>query len=187
MSDKSNIVKNIMMKSLMAAAVIGSLALSGCKPSEKHYKSAYTAALEKRERDEARRRELQADLGVDKTALQDVEDSDAKMITISDPASDAQLSVKSKSANFHREDNVRGVVASVATMKMASNARSLAADLVADGFKNARMVRSGEEYIVIIEEGADAASLAHTIKKFRDKNPGFPYMGQGEIEIIIAR
>lgn len=172
---------------IMVMALGFGMLMPGCKPTEKNYRSAYEAAREKRERDEEHRKELQADLGVDQTALQSVDDDGAMKITLTDIATDEEYKVISKNRSFHRDDKVNGAVAAVATMKMGSNAESLAEDLKKSGFPASRVVRSGDEYIVIIEEDPSAAGLARTAIRFMKKYPEFPYMGQGEMLVIYSR
>ncbi|MDE6811104.1 MAG: hypothetical protein K2J15_02010 [Muribaculaceae bacterium] len=172
---------------LIVGALLSGFLMTGCKPTEKNYRSAYNAALEKRERDEERRRELQSDLGVDREALHDVDEAGSMMITLTDPTGEEELRLLSKARNFHREDSVRGVVAAVATMKMESNARSLASDLNVAGFPKARAVRSGEDYVVIIDEGETPSALSLYVTKFRKLYPEFLYMGQGEMLLFYSR
>lgn len=174
--------------SLPTILIIVVLLLSGgCKTTVKNYKDAYDIAREKRERDELRHRQLQDEVGVERDKLENVDEMPINRIEITNPSKDSdKLQLKAVRAAFHREDKVFGVVAAVAKFKMRANATSLAEDLRSEGFPDARSVRSGEDFYVIIADGALPAELAPAIFKFRKKLPDFPYVGQGEMLLIYA-
>lgn len=185
MSNMTNI--KVIIKRISFCLIGIAMMMGGCKPTEKNYQSAYKAAQEKRARDEAHRRELQADLGVDQTALQSVDDESGTWTTLTDAATNEEVRVKSVRKRFHRDDKLDYVVAAVATMRMKGNAQALADDLKAEGFAEARVARSGENFVVIIGESKAAQNLASTILKFEKKFPDFTYMGQGEMLVYFTR
>ncbi len=179
----------IQKKVKLGAVVIAVLLLiaGGCKTTVKNYKDAYDIAREKRQRDEARHRELQDEMGVEREKLENVEEMAINRIEVRNPSNpDDIVRLHAVKTIFHREDNVHGVAVSVAKFKMRANAESLAEDLRAEGFPGARSVRSGDEFYVLIGEGSVPADLSGEIFKFRKKLPEFPYVGQGEMLLIYA-
>lgn len=172
---------------LLSIALVG-MGLGACKTTVKNYQEAYDIAQHKREQDEKRRQQLQEEMGVDRTKLEDVDEMPINRIEVKNPDASETLQLHAVSTNFHRADSVRGIVVSVAKFKMPANAVSLASDLKAEGFEKARSVRSGEETYVLIDEATYPYELAPTIFRFRKKLPAFPYVGQnGEMLLIYAR
>ncbi len=184
---KHNIIPSAKSFGCLLAGVCLLLGLSACKTTVKNYQDAYEVARQKRERDEERRRELQKDLGVDQTKLEQVDTPSIGFIELKDDATGSTLNVKTAAIPFHREDKVRGMVLVVAKFKMPTNAESLAADLREEGFTEARMARSGEDFYVLIGEGTLPADLAPTAFRFRKRLPEFPYVGVGEMLLVYPR
>lgn len=182
-------LRNIIKRLLLAAVLVGScVALTGCKTTVKNYQDAYDVAREKRERDEARHRELQAEMGVDREKLQSVDDEPTiNRIQLTDTLSGESITLKAINAPFHRDDNVRGMAIAIARFKMPTNANALAADLQAEGFEEARAARSGSEYYVLLKEGTYPSDLASEIMRFRRKLPDFPYVGFGEPVLVYPK
>lgn len=177
------------MNKFVAAIVVGMIIclLGSCKTTVKNYQDAYEVAREKRERDEARHRQLQEEMGIVRGQLENVDEPSIGRIELTDPADSCKMSVKAANVAFHRDDKVVGVALAVARFKMAANAEGLTADLKAEGFSQARMARSGEEYYVLIGEGTYPADLAAEAFRFKKNFPDFPYVGVSEMLLIYPR
>lgn len=159
----------------------------GCKTTVKNYQDAYEVARQKRSRDEERHRQLQADLGVDNSKLVKVDDEASARMVLTDSVTGQQIEVKAVRGVFHRKDNVAPIAVAVAKFKMPTNAESLAADLQAEGFSSARKAGIGDDFCVIIAEGADPADVAREAIRFSQQLPEFPYIGYGEMTVVCGR
>lgn len=167
---------------MLIAVTIG--AVTGCKPTEKNYSSAYEVAKQKRERDEAHRRELQAEMGVDFDKLQSVDNTNYITIEVPDSLGGSNIRMPLKNASFNRADQADAYLAAVAMFKMRANASSLAEDLRSEGFPAARALTSGDNFYVVIEEGKNPEALLPDVIRFVNKFKDFTYVGTGEILIL---
>lgn len=147
--------------------------LTGCKPTEKNYRSAYDAARAKREREDSLRQARVADLGLDSKGGTGMEEVDgARRTTI------RGREVWLRSETFVRADSVKAYSVSAATFKMPSNATAMAADLRADGFPAARAAQGKDAWFVLIGE-SDALDPALDIYgTWMDTRRDAPTVGQ---------
>lgn len=167
---------------LTGAALLGTV---GCKPTEKNYSEAYDVARRKRDRDEERHRRLQEDLGVDREKLRSVDGPAHHTFQVPDSLGGGTLDIAVRRLALSRADSVAECSLSVAAFRMRSNADALAADLRSEGFPGARAVSGGDEEYVIIDENAEPAALARTLRRFSSRLKDFPYVGQGEPVLLM--
>ncbi len=159
------------MKKVFVIAGIAAIALSSCKPTEKNYRAAYDAALNKREK-------VAETLAADGLLAEDapksqVVDGDTlyfvnEVIRVDDVASP-----------------LKPLNVAVGVFKMNTNARSGAAALKERGF-DARAARALEDKWYIIAGSFDTVDETRAfIKRFREENPQYPYIGLNGIPVIV--
>lgn len=162
---------------IAAAIILFSIALSGCKPSERNYRAAYDVATAKTERENEERRELNEAMGLENGVLQEVDGFRIERL--------ADRDVWTRHINMAAADSVGAFSVSVARFKMPANAEALSADLRTEGFPAARTGRSGEEWYVLIAEGDSPDKIFEIGDRFRHKFPDFHYVGQPGQAILI--
>ncbi len=161
-----------------AGALLCGGALTSCKPTEKNYRSAYDVARQKREREDARRQELQKDMGLDEGVLQEVDGVRR--------ASIGGAEVWATNASFSPADSLATYSVSVATFKMSSNAQAMAADLRAEGWRGSRAAIHDSHHYVIIGSDADSEAALTLMRSFEEKHKEWQYVGQPGIMLIIG-
>lgn len=178
-------MKTIQYISPLILSFILLIGMASCKPTEKNYSDAYDVARLKRERDEEHRKQLDADLGIDRSQLQSDENANRRTISVPDSLGGGDFEAVYRTFNIRRSNNVAKYGASVAAFKMESNAQSLASDLVAEGFGQARAVSGSDIWYVIIADDDAPEKVVPECRRFQKRMKDFPYVGQGEL-IIFA-
>ena len=144
--------------------------IAGCKPVEKHYRSAYEQAQRKRQADEAERLASESGL-IGGGVLQEVDGARLE------PIDGDTLWVMHR--QFAAADSVAPWSVGVARMKMRANALSLTEEL-----GEGRCVKSGEEYYVLAAESPDGVSARRSMAEFEKRHPGFRAIGLPALTLI---
>lgn len=160
---------------LLPALLVGT---TGCKPTEKNYRSAYDVAREKRDREERERADRQAEMGMTDAAMVDHDGVSTFKIDGRD--------VYARHVNFARGDSVAPYAVSVATFRMSSNAEAMASDLVEGGVRDARALKSEERWFLVIGSAPTAAGALGIMDGFTASRPDWQYVGQPGIMMIIG-
>ncbi len=142
------------------------LALSSCKPTEKGYRQAYDAALNKREI--ARQENM--------LPAQGLRSDDGPQLRILDGDTvyvDRQI--------LHTEDNKRPPklwYMAVGVYKMDTNAKANVASLRQSGWKDAVTLKGlGGKWYAMAAPSSTLDSLRMESKRFEKKNKTYPYVG----------
>ena len=152
--------------------------LTGCKPTEKNYRSAYDVAREKRDRDRREREELRSELGIGEGVIQDVEGYSLATI--------GGGQVWTRHLNFSRQDSVAPYAVAAATFRMDTNARAMTSDLRSAGWEPARYVGDGKNWYVIVGESDSESGAIESLRRFREAHPDWQYVGQPGIALLIG-
>lgn len=152
--------------------------LGGCKTTVKNYQDAYEVAVAKREQDEARRRELQQDLGINVETLQEVDGARRESLEGGE--------VWIRNMRFARADSVKRFAVSVGNFKMPANAASLVEDLKTSGYEESKVGKSGDKYFVLIGSWARQIDALERLHEFEKKNPKWYYVGQPGALLVIG-
>lgn len=152
--------------------------VTGCKPTEKNYRSAYDVAREKRERDEREKEERRREMGMEGVTIENADGVSA--VTISGRR------LLSRHLNFQRGDSVGDYAVSVATFRMPGNANAMAQDLRAQGLSAARALKASDQYFLIIGDSQEASEAIAIIDGFKNRYPEWQYVGQPDILLIIG-
>lgn len=158
---------------LMAVVLCG---ITACKPTEKHYREAYDAALRKRQIAEAEqmlpaRGKLLSDEGPQMRVL----DGDTLFVT---------------REQLRTEDGTPlpfPWLVAVGVYKMSTNARSNAAALREEGYAEAMALRAADDRWYTVAAGAFSLdSVRPLAARFRDAHPGYPYIGLPGAPVLIS-
>lgn len=152
----------------------------GCKPTEKNYRSAYDVAREKRDRDRASREELQKDMGLQSAGEMEQGDGEATISVIDGNK------VWTRHLNFQRKDSVLMYAVSVGTFGMGINARALAADLQASGWRESKVAEGGGRSFVIIGSSNKTEDAMQLLLEFDKQHERWQYVGQPGVMLIIG-
>lgn len=161
------------MKKLLMIMAIAAVALSGCKPTEKNYRAAYDAAINKRQ---SVADSLEADglVSADGPRSRNVDGKDYYF-----------LSEIMKAAEGY--DALLAVNVAVAQFKMPTNARSGVEALREKGY-DARLAKGmGDKWFIIAGSFDSIKEATEFIDKFRSKNPSYSYIGLGADQPVIIR
>ena len=147
--------------------------LVGCKPTEKNYRAAYDAALNKR---------AQAAESVAADGL--ISDDAPRRIVIGGK----DYSVIDENVKADSDDDTLGkVLVAVARFKMPTNARAGAEALREKGYGAVAARAMGEKWYIIAGSFPDVGEAASFIAGFRKDNPGFMFIGLDGEPLIIRR
>lgn len=157
---------------LVCLAVIS--ILGGCKPSEKHYRSAYDQARHKREAEESARRELEA--GVDVVGSGVIQEVDGARL---EPFCGDTV------WTLHRrlspdEGPASPYSLAVARLSMRTNAQAMA-----DDHPGWRAIGDGESFFVIAGEASDCKTILDIKRQFERENPGFATINLPGATVIV--
>lgn len=161
-------------------AIIGLslIALGGCKPTERNYKSAYDVAILKKEREDSLKRERQRELGLGGVVMEENSDG-SRLMTV------GGTEVLTLHATMAKEDTVRRYAPAVALFKMPANAESFASDLAGEGWKRARMAKSGARYFVILDSFDSGEEAVALLKSYKGKK-GSRVVGLREPLLLVT-
>lgn len=143
-------------------AAVAAMALTGCKPTEKNYRAAYDAALNKRQQTQAA---LDADglISEDAPRLRVVQGDSIYLINdVLRPNGVSKL-------------KYMNVV--VAKFKMPTNARAGAEALKAKGYDAFAARATGDNWYIVGGAFDTLDSAREFIRRFRKENPSYPYIG----------
>lgn len=164
-----------MNRNFVFAMALVCMCLAGCKPTEKNYKSAYDAALEKRQA-------AVADLGVeiDGTRLEQVDGAQLREV---DGVSVYVLNERISPADFISELPGNYNVA-VGKYKMITNSKSQSEVLQKSGL-HAFPAKNSEDYYYTIAASFPSLTEAVEFYKNYQKNEGNVFVGLPGAPIII--
>ena len=155
-------------------AAFAALILTGCKPTERGYQQAYDAALQKRE--EAAREQMLPASGL----LSD----DGPQLRVVD--GDSIYVLRERMFREGEKTPVKGWSVAVGQYKMATNARSGAAALRAQGLREAYAARVNMERWYVIAATVSTLDSARTVQaEFKRLHPRYPYIGLPASPILI--
>lgn len=169
-------IKRGLMPLLLIAVITG---LSSCKTTVKNYQAAYDVAIQKKEREDSARRELQKEMGMGTIMSEDADGFS--------PMTRNGEEFFTYRQNFLRKDSVEAYSVCVGIFKMPANAASMTADLQASGFEGARSAEASGKYFVLAGESAEMDRAIEILGKFRKKNPDWHCVGLPGATIIIGR
>ncbi len=158
------------------AASFGLLILAGCKPTENNYRQAYDAA--KAKRDAANAEAMVPTTGLlndDGTSLKMV-NGDSLFVTRDRLRLDAEMKDVYKTYNV-----------AVGVYKMNTNAKAQAAALREEGYNAHAVMTTGDRWYTVVGYFDSLDEAQAFIKKFKEKHPGYPYIGLPGAPVVIGR
>lgn len=161
------------MKKIIMIAAVAAIVLTGCKPTEKNYRAAYDAAINKRQSTED---SLAADglISADGPRSRMINGESYYFLTETIKVEDGDDSLK--------QNNVV-----VAQFKMPTNARSGANSLREKGY-DAKVAKGlGDKWFIVAGSFETLDEAAKFIKEFKSKNNQYSYIGLGVDEPVIIR
>lgn len=161
------------MRKCVFLAGIAVLLLVGCKPTEKNYRAAYDAALNKRA-------QAQESLAAEGLITEDA----PRRVTIDGK----EFSVIDENIKVDSGDITLGpVLVAVARFKMPTNARAGADALRGKGYEAVAARAVGEKWYTIAGSFRDVGEAASFIGRFCRDNPGFQFIGLDGEPVIIRK
>lgn len=158
----------------LSAAVMAALLLASCKPTEKNYKAAYDAALEKREA--AMREQMIPTTGL-------MSDDGPQMRVVE---GDTVYVLREALRRGEPSRKVGGWSVAVALYKMETNARANVENLVSEGYAPAFVARAGsEKWYAVVATVSTLDSARMVSSDFRRSHPGYPYVGLPKSPVIL--
>lgn len=162
---------------IIGAALACLFALPGCKPTEKNYKSAYDAALRKRE------------------SVMPSQTDDGTVIKAIDAPREVAVGgdrIGVKTQFLHSEDPLVSTqpryVVVVGRYKMPTNARGQVADLKAGGFPQALVMTDGDKmYLAVADFAETLEEVGEKVASLRKKMKGIPFVGLYGDVLVIER
>ncbi len=156
-----------------------SMTIVGCKPTEKNYKSAYDAAVSKRQASET----LDADLGIPGVKLQQVDGPATKVVN----GDTVYVAVQHLKFVDGEEHEMHRYNVAVSAYKMKTNCAALVSDLFSKGYQ-AFGVQDPEGMFYVIAGSFDSLEEAATFdKSFQTKEKKHVYSGLPSAPVIIER
>lgn len=153
----------------------GIVALSGCKPTEKNYKSAYDAAVAKRQAEAN-----DPDLNLPAGGYQKIGDPVMKVIN---GKSYPCLGVRIKPLSEGVEMQPYNVA--VSAYKMPTNCESQVKDLIAMGYPAFGAKTGDDRYYVIVGSYPSLEEAAAGVDAYMKKNKNAVYVGLGDSPVIL--
>lgn len=157
-------------------AILASMAICGCKPTEKNYRQAYETAQNARQS----AREADEDLGIPQ--LQSINGPRKQRV------GEDSVYIKREALLLNGEAPKSGVKAAnvaVGKYKMTANALSDAEALRKDGFDAFVMANSNGEFYTVAGSADSLEDAVKLMKLFRNKYKNRPYIGLPAEPIII--
>ncbi len=165
-------------KFLWFAGIIACLALiSGCKPTEKNYKSAYDAALQKRKAAET----IDADLVMPGQKLQSLDGPNIQIID----GDSVYVMVKRVKALEGESVNSLPYKVAVSQYKMKTNCLAQTKDLKEKGYEAFAVTDGDANCYVIAGAFVSLPEAAVFTKQFRQKEKSHVYSGLPSAPVII--
>lgn len=150
--------------------------LTSCKPTEKNYKSAYDAAINKRQKEA-----VDDDLGLDITRLE--RDDEAQWRKFGNDS----LRVLRQQVKPFESDGVqpKPYCMAVAMYKMPTNARSQRERLLQAGYGAFLLTNGHDEYYVVAEAVDTPEEAIKAVSNYCKKHPKDPYVGLGGSPVTL--
>ena len=162
------------LKIIITGVVLGAMALTGCKPTEKNYKAAYDSALAKREA--AVREQMLPATGM----LSD--DGPQQRIV----AGDTVYVLKERILKLDGTPVPGKWAVAVGMFKMDTNAKSGAEQLAREGFPEAIPAKAtGGRYFTLVATASTIDSARLESKRFMEKHKSYPYVGLPGAPVLI--
>lgn len=156
---------------IWAVAAVVATAFSACKPTEKNYREAYEAAINKRQ---------QSDADPDEVGL--IREGSPRVQVIEGDS----LYFLYETIRPDEGAVLNGPLSvSVGKFKMMTNARSGAKALREQGFDAFAARAAAERWYVIAGNCESVKEAKELMARFRKKNPSYPYIGQEGHPVII--
>lgn len=159
--------------------VLTIMGITGCKPTEKNYKSAYDAAKAKRD---AEATDPDMELMLNGHKLDTSEGGNALVDNAGNSYPQKALSLV-----FENEpDGTGDYFLSVSTFSMPTNALALAYDMDAKGDTVTVARDANSNWYVIAGRNEDRVSAAGAASRFVKSHPGFQFIGQDNKPLILV-
>lgn len=154
------------------------VAMTGCKPSEKNYRSAYDAAKAKREAAVAESMVPATGLMSDDGTMLKIVDGDSLYV------SRDRLRIDPKKP---ADERPKPFSVGVAMYRMHTNAEAAASDLKAKGYAAEAMQTTGDRWYVVAGGFPNLTEAKVFVTDFKKKNPKYPYVGLPGSPVILGR
>lgn len=159
---------------ILMVVLLGAMALTGCKPTEKGYRQAYDAAKAKREA--AAREQM--------LPVQGLQSDDGPQLRVVDGDSIYVLRERLRTEDSKRAPKTW--LLAVGVYKMNTNARANAINLQADGYTDATWLRGPDDKWYTVAQGAGSLdSLRVMNREFKRRHRDYPYVGLPGAPVII--
>lgn len=157
-----------MKKEVIIISLLGALAFTGCKPTEKNYRAAYEAAIGKRE----------AEKDAIKSEGLISEDGPRAVYMDGDTLWFATETLR-------HDTRLKPINVAVSRFKMSTNAESGAKALQQQGFDSYAVKAYGDKWFIIGGSFDSLDSAREFMTTFKKKNPTYPYIGLDGHPVII--
>lgn len=159
----------------IGGALCALLIFTGCKPTEKNYRSAYEIALQKKEKEKAA-----------------ADPEEEGMIRTDAPRTEKYNGTQIRTLNEHLLVEGKTPVSqplnvAVCLFKMPTNARAGAAAFVKEGYKGFAAKSYGDRWFLIIGSADSMEEAVKLADKFKKKHPDYPYIGLDGAPVIIRQ
>ena len=158
-------------RNIMIIAGIGAIALTACKPTEKNYRSAYDVAVNKREK-------AAEALAADGLVAEDAPRSQVV-------GGDTLYFVNEVLKVDDGSTPLKALNVAVGVFKMNTNARSGALALKDKGYDACAARALGDKWYILAGSFDTIDETRAFLKRFREENPQYPYIGLSGKPVII--
>lgn len=164
-------------KILMATVLFSVVALTGCKPTEDNYRSAYSKAYEASRRKATEIQSSESGATLESMDGPRTEVVDGETLRIAGSTLKVFEGYAAPACTY-------GLA--VARFSMPTNARGSVSDLSGDWPRALVAIDGADGYYVIAELFDSLQDAAAGIRKFRDARPDFPYIGlEGKPLVVV--
>lgn len=166
-------------KTVIVLLMLASVALVGCKPTEKNYKSAYDAAVNKRQASET----LDSDLGIPGGKLQQVDGPATRVVN----GDTVYVTVQHLKFVDGVEHEMHRYNVAVCAYKMKTNCAAMVSDLFSKGYQAFGVQNSEGMFYVIAGSFNTLDEAAAFDRSFRTKETQHVYSGLPSAPVIIEK
>lgn len=167
---------------LAVAAAAAVLPLGGCKPAEKHYRSAYDAAQAKRQAAAAAEADALADADgvIGATALEQVDGPRRRSVN------GRELMVLTEPVSGDGAGTLGVCNVAVGVYSMDTNAKAMADALRAEGYAAFTARNGNGRHYVVAAVCETLGEASDAVGEFVERHPGWPYSGlQGQPLVLL--